>query len=111
MARGFAKNREAGITVRSLDDEPVRKDVAGFFRANPRGSLGELYGKGDTIRLYDDGVAVPVRIDTVRNRSLVGRQRLPDGEEGKVIRLVLERDAQGRVVGLKESGFRGRRVA
>jgi hypothetical protein len=112
MARGHSRSRSEaqGITVRSLDDEPVRADVAGYFRKTPDGSLGELYGKGDTVELYDDGQAVLVRVEQVKDRSLVGRLTLPDGSMGGITRLVTEKDSKGNVVGLKEAGTQGRRL-
>jgi hypothetical protein len=112
MARGHSRSRSEaqGITVRSLDDEPVRADVAGYFRKTPDGSLGELYGKGDTVELYDDGQAVLVRVEQVKDRSLVGRLTLPDGSMGGITRLVTEKDSKGNVVGLKEAGIQGRRL-
>lgn len=113
MARGHSRSRSEaqGITVRSLANEPVRADVAGYFRKTPDGSLGELYGRGDTLELYDNGRAVPVRLEQVKDRSLVARLTLPDGSLGGITRLVTEKDAQGNVVGLKEAGKNGRRVA
>jgi len=112
MARGHSRSRSEaqGITIRSLDDEPVRADVAGYFRKTPDGSLGELYGKGDTVELYDDGQAVLVRVEQVKDRSLVGRLTLPDGSMGGITRLVTEKDSKGNVVGLKEAGSQGRRL-
>jgi hypothetical protein len=113
MARGHSRSRSEvqGITVRSVENEPVRADVAGYFRKTPDGSLGELYGRGDTLELYDNGRAVPVRLEQVKDRSLVARLTLPDGSLGGITRLVTEKDAQGNVVGLKEAGKNGRRVA
>lgn len=112
MARGHSRSRSEaqGITVRSLEDEPVRADVAGYFRKTPDGSLNELYDRGDTVELYDNGRAVNVRVEQVKDRSLVGRLTLPDGSMGGITRLVTEKDAKGNVVGLKEAGSRGRRL-
>ena len=113
MARGHSRSRSEaqGITVRSMENEPVRADVAGYFRKTPDGSLGELYGRGDTLELYDAGQAVRVRVEQVKDRSLVGRLTLPDGSNGGITRLVTEKDSKGNVVGLKEAGKDGRRVA
>lgn len=97
------------MSVRSVDDEPVRADVAGYFRNNPEGTLKDLYEQGDIISLYDDGRAQPVRISLVRDRSVVGRFLL-GGREITATRLTLERDAEGKPIGLKETGRNGRRV-
>ena len=110
MARGYTGTRTSvqGISVRSVDDEPVRADVAGYFRNNPNGTLKDLYQKGDLISLYDEGRAQPVRISLVRDRSVVGRFLL-GGREITATRLTLERDADGNPIGLKEAGRGGRR--
>ena len=97
------------MSVRSMDDEPVRADVAGYFRNNPEGTLKDLYQQGDLISLYDDGKAQPVRISVVKDRSVVGRFLL-GGREITATRLTLERDANGNPIGLKETGRGGRRV-
>ena len=97
------------MSVRSMDDEPVRADVAGYFRNNPEGTLKDLYQQGDLISLYDDGKAQPVRISVVKDRSVVGRFLL-GGREIAATRLTLERDANGNPIGLKETGRGGRRV-
>ncbi len=98
-----------GMSVRSVDDEPVRADVAGYFRNNPEGTLRDLYEQGDIVSLYDDGRAQPVRISLVRDRSVVGRFLL-GGREITATRFTLERDAEGNPIGLKETGRNGRRV-
>jgi hypothetical protein len=112
MARGHSRSRSEvqGITVRSIEGEPVRADVAGFFRQDETGSLRSLYERGDTVELYDDGRPVRLRVEQVKDRSLVARQTLPDGSLGGISRLITEKDAKGNVVGLKEAGKSGRRV-
>ncbi len=112
MARGQTKPRSSvqGISVRTMADEPVRADVAGYFRKNPEGTLKDLYQQGDLVLLYDNGKAQPVRLSVVRDRSVVGRFLL-GGREITATRLTLERDANGNPIGLKETGRGGRRVA
>jgi hypothetical protein len=107
MARGHSRglSEAQGLTVKTIDEMPRRADVAGFFRGTPDGSLSELYEAGEVIRLYDKGVGIPVRISEVKGRSIFAQD-----DAGKVVRLVLEKDAGGKVVGLKESGRNGRRV-
>ena len=107
MARGYprASTEVAGLTVRSVENEPVRANISGYFRDNPKGSLKELFSKNDRLSLYDKGKEIPVVVSAVKDRSVVVRFPL-----ATATRLVLEKDAEGNVIGLKESGVNGRRV-
>jgi hypothetical protein len=68
--------------------------------------LKGLFESGDRIRLFDGGEGVPLRVSQVKDRSVVAIDK-----GGLPVRLVLEKDSEGRVVGLKEPGRSGRRVA
>lgn len=108
MARGQNRPRSSvqGISVRSVADEPRVVRVAEAF-ADKDASLRDLYEAGDRLRLFDNGEYAYLRISEVKGRSILAT---PEGSSQSV-RLVLEKDLQGRVVGLKESGPKGRRVA
>lgn len=108
MARGHTRTRSAvqGISVRSVDDEPRLVRLADYFSGNPNGSLKEVYKAGDRIRLFDNGEYAYARLKDVKERTAIAT---PEGSS-KPVRLVLEKDLQGRVVGMKESGAKGRRV-
>jgi hypothetical protein len=108
MARGHTRTRSdvQGISVRSLADEPRIARVGEHFASKPDGSLRELYDAGDKVRLFDKGQYAYLRVKEVKERSIIA---LPLDSDAPV-RLVLEKDSQGRVVGLKESGAKGRRV-
>ena len=108
MARGHTRTRSEvqGISVRSLADEPRFARVREHFANNPTGSLRELYESGDKVRLFDKGEYAYLQVRDVKERSITATTEDSD----TLIRLVLEKDLQGRVVGLKESGAKGRRV-
>jgi hypothetical protein len=92
-----------------MDEQPVKVNFASVFR-DPNASLKDAYQADDRIQLYNpDGSVQPLRISKVRDRSLVARFIVGD-REMTATRLVLERDAEGRVIGLKEPGRDGRRV-
>jgi hypothetical protein len=95
-----------GISVRSLADEPRLARVREHFANKPAGSLRELYDAGDKVRLFDKGQYAYLQIKEVKERSITASTQDSD----TLIRLVLEKDLQGRVVGLKEAGAKGRRV-
>lgn len=107
MARGQNRPRSSvqGISVRSVADEPRVVRVAEAF-ADKDASLRNLYEAGDKVRLFDNGQYAYVRVKQVKERSITA---IPEGSD-QPVRLVLEKDLQGRVVGLKESGVKGRRV-
>lgn len=107
MARGQNRPRSSvqGISVRSVADEPRVVRVAEAF-ADKDASLRSLYEAGDKVRLFDNGQYAYVRVKQVKERSITA---IPEGSD-QPVRLVLEKDLQGRVVGLKESGVKGRRV-
>jgi hypothetical protein len=93
-----------------MDEQPVKANLATVFR-DPKASLQDVYRPDDRIELYNpDGTVQPLRVSKVRNRSLVGRFIVSGGREMTATRLILERDAQGNVIGLKEPGRTGRRV-
>jgi hypothetical protein len=73
---------------------------------NKNASLRDLYEAGDKVRLFDNGQYAYVRVKQVKERSITA---IPEGSD-QPVRLVLEKNLQGRVVGLKESGLGGRRV-
>lgn len=108
MARGHSRSRSesSGLTVRSLDEVRTPPSVANAFRADPEASLKGLFESGDRIRLFDGGEGIPLRVSQVKDRSVIALDK-----EGLPVRLVLEKDSGGRVVGLKEPGRGGRRVA
>jgi len=108
MARGHTRTRSAvqGISVRSVDDEPRLVRLAEYFAGNPKASLREVYKAGDRVRLFDKGEYAYLRIKDVKERTAIAT---PEGST-KPVRLVLEKDLQGRVVGMKESGAKGRRA-
>jgi hypothetical protein len=108
MARGHTRTRSEvqGISVRSLADEPRIARVGEHFASQPDGSLRELYDAGDKVRLFDKGQYAYLQVREVKERSIIASSP----NSAKPIRLVLEKDLQGRVVGLKESGAKGRRV-
>ena len=108
MARGQNRPRSSvqGISVRSVDDEPRIVRVADYFANNQKATLRDIYDAGDRIRLFDNGEYAYVRIKEVKERSVDATSE----DSNKPIRLVLEKDSQGRVVGLKESGVKGRRA-
>lgn len=107
MARGQNRPRSSvqGISVRSVADEPRVVRVAEAF-TDKDASLRNLYEAGDKVRLFDNGQYAYVRVKQVKERSITA---IPEGSD-QPVRLVLEKDLQGRVVGLKESGVKGRRV-
>ena len=108
MARGQNKPRSSvqGISVRTVADEPRIVRVAEAFAKDKDATLQGLYEAGDKVRLFDNGEYAYARVKRVRERSLDAT--LENSDQG--VRLVLEKDLQGRVVGLKESGAKGRRV-
>ncbi len=108
MARGHSRSRSeaSGLTVRSLDEVRTPPSVANAFRGDPGASLKGLFESGDRIRLFDGGEGIPLRVSQVKDRSVVAIDK-----GGLPVRLVLEKDSEGRVVGLKEPGRSGRRVA
>lgn len=108
MARGHTRTRSdvQGISVRSLADEPRIARVGEHFASKPDASLRELYDAGDKVRLFDKGQYAYLRVKEVKERSIIASPLDSDTP----VRLVLEKDSQGRVVGLKESGAKGRRV-
>ena len=110
MARGHSRglSEVQGITVRSVDEQPVKANLASVF-SDPKASLRDVYQAGDIVQLYDAGQAVNVRVSVVKDRSLVGRYEA-GGRQMTAGRLILERDANGKVIGLKEPGRNGRRV-
>jgi hypothetical protein len=107
MARGQTKPRSSvqGISVRSVADEPRVVRLAEAFD-NKNASLRDLYEAGDKVRLFDNGQYAYVRVKQVKERSITA---IHEGSD-QPVRLVLEKNLQGRVVGLKESGLGGRRV-
>lgn len=109
MARGQNRPRSSvqGISVRSVADEPRIVRVSEAFANDKDATLRDLYEAGDKVRLFDNGEYAYVRVKEVKGRSITAT---PEGSN-QPVRLVLEKDLQGRVVGLKESGPKGRRVA
>ena len=108
MARGQTRPRSIvqGISVRSVADEPRLVRVADYFAGNPDGSLRDIYEAGDRIRLFDSGEYAYLRISGVKERSITATA----SDSDQPVRIVLEKDLRGRIIGLKETGVKGRRV-
>ena len=79
-------------------------DVGGFLRSNPEGSLGDIVASGDTFISSKDRATYVV--EDVGNRKLTARRVSANESEGATVGYVVERDANGQPVGLREKGVR-----
>lgn len=81
-------------------------NVSRYFADNPDGRLTDLLKSGMGIQVFENGVSSPYLINSVRERSLDVTKLVGGRAIGASIRLALERDAEGRVIALRDKSKR-----